>query len=143
MCRLQVVIVVLVLVVQVYSQVGPFKEILLAVRRGMLQDCKESLGATDADVEHIINANEPENQVQKCLAHCAMKQFGILHGRKFNKQGFASVAKLVIFLDKRKSRYVDQVADECDKIDNEDLCELGAELYMCAVTGLRKRGIQL
>lgn len=44
----------------------------------MVQDCKESVGATDEDLGKIIIRTKPENQQQKCMLLCMSKGMNIV-----------------------------------------------------------------
>lgn len=46
--------------------------------KGMAADCKEKEGASDADVEEMINKKIPTNKPAKCLNACMMDQFGVV-----------------------------------------------------------------
>lgn len=46
--------------------------------RGMAAECKEKTGASDAELEEMIDKNLPTTQPGKCLNACMMDQFGIV-----------------------------------------------------------------
>lgn len=46
--------------------------------RGMASTCKESEGASDDEVDEMINKTEPTTMTGKCLNACMMEQFGVV-----------------------------------------------------------------
>lgn len=46
--------------------------------RGMASDCKTKEGASDDEVNGMINKELPTTQSAKCLNACMMEQFGVV-----------------------------------------------------------------
>lgn len=51
--------------------------------RGMAAECKEKEGASDAEVDDMIDKKMPTTQPGKCLNACMMDQFGIVRSSWF------------------------------------------------------------
>ncbi|XP_058823631.1 general odorant-binding protein 19d-like [Topomyia yanbarensis] len=109
--------------------------------RGLAQDCKASEGATDADVEDLVEDKMPETQVQKCFHSCMQQQFGISDGKQFSKKGFVQISAMMFKKDEEKLNVAKEVAEECDGTANDDRCELAVDIMTCIRSGLEKRGI--
>lgn len=46
--------------------------------RGMAAECKEKEGASDAEVDDMVDKKMPSTKPAKCLNACMMEQFGIV-----------------------------------------------------------------
>ncbi|XP_055608604.1 general odorant-binding protein 19d-like [Uranotaenia lowii] len=110
--------------------------------RNMAQDCKEKEGATDGDVDGFVDEKTPETKVQKCLHSCMQEQFGISDGKQFQKEGFKQVGAMMFGKDEEKMKQVNEVAEECSGVKNDDRCNLAMDIENCLKSALEKRGIK-
>ncbi|XP_055547205.1 general odorant-binding protein 19d-like [Wyeomyia smithii] len=110
--------------------------------RSLAQECKKNEGATDEDVEGVVEDKMPETTVQKCLHSCMQKQFGVSDGTKFLKEGFIQVSSMVVGKDDEKMKIAKEVAEECDGTTNSDRCELSVDIMTCIRDALKKRGVE-
>nr|XP_019528891.2 general odorant-binding protein 19d-like [Aedes albopictus] len=111
--------------------------------RGMAEECKKQEGATDDDVEAMIEDKTPETQVQKCFLSCFQQQFQVSDGKKFNKDGFMQLCGMMFGDDEEKMKTAEEVADECSSVENADRCQLSVDIKDCVEKGLEKRGIKM
>lgn len=56
--------------------------------KGMAADCKEKEGASDEDVDLMVNKGIPTNKPGKCLNACMMDQFGVVRSGVHSKYAF-------------------------------------------------------
>lgn len=52
--------------------------------KGMAAECKTKEGATDADVDDMVDKKLPSTKPAKCLNACMMEQFGVVCDRENN-----------------------------------------------------------
>lgn len=69
--------------------------------KGMAADCKEKEGATDEDVDGMINKDIPTTKPAKCLNACMMDQFGVVGGAHPQKQANRGDYTYVTFIFRR------------------------------------------
>ncbi|XP_039435070.1 general odorant-binding protein 19d-like [Culex pipiens pallens] len=115
---------------------------VLEIRRNLAQSCKEREGASDGDVEGLITAVEPVTRVQKCLQSCVQQQHGVSDGRRFLKEGYLALMRVVVGTDQLRQRIVEEAADECIGVENEDRCQLAIDIMICVKQALQKRGLR-
>lgn len=113
---------------------------MLEIRRNLAQSCKEREGASDGDVEGLITAVEPVTRVRKCLQSCFQQQHGVSDGRRFLKEAY--LARVVVGTDQLRQRIVEEAADECIGVENEDRCQLAIDIMTCVKQALQKRGLR-
>lgn len=46
--------------------------------KGFIADCQKKTGATDEEVDKILDNNSMDSQKAKCLGSCMMEQFGMV-----------------------------------------------------------------
>lgn len=119
------------------------KEQAMQMLRSMAQTCKEAEGASDDDVEAMIDDVMPESQVQKCFHSCVQQQFGVSDGQKFLKQGFLEIMMMAVGDDKQQQGHAKEVAEECDGVANEDRCQLAVDIMTCVKQGMEKRSMKV
>ncbi|XP_055642352.1 general odorant-binding protein 19d-like [Toxorhynchites rutilus septentrionalis] len=110
--------------------------------RSLASECKNTEGATDEDVEAMVEHKMPKTQVQKCFHSCLQQQFGISDGEKFLKKGFIELSEMLLKKDEEKMTVAEEIAIECDGIANPDRCQLAVDIMSCVEHGMEKRGIQ-
>ncbi|KAL1403638.1 hypothetical protein pipiens_005609 [Culex pipiens pipiens] len=106
--------------------------------RNAAQACKASEGASDEDVDVLAEGRMPETQTQKCLFSCVQVQFGLSDGKKFLKEGFLKHSEAIVGSGEENRRKAEEIAAECEKITNEDRCQLGADIAECIKQGMEK-----
>ncbi|XP_062565501.1 general odorant-binding protein 19d-like [Armigeres subalbatus] len=140
-------IIVLVALITIYSKADNTdeekKEQAKEMIRGMAEECKKQEGASDQDVEAIIDDKTPETQVQKCFLSCFQQQFQISDGKKFNKEGFMQLCGMMFGEDEEKMSIAEEVANECVGVENADHCQLSVDIKECIEKAFDKRGIKM
>lgn len=94
-----------------YVNAGMDKEQAQEMFKGMAQECKESQGASDDEVNLMAEGKYPETRPGKCLAACLQKQFGVVKDeKKLDFDGFMAVAKMGLEDDKDKIKLAEEIA---------------------------------
>ncbi|KAL9693361.1 hypothetical protein quinque_012646 [Culex quinquefasciatus] len=92
--------------------------------------CRDQEGASDVDVEMFQALQTPETKTTKCYYSCIMQYLGFHDGQRFDNEGF-----LVTMLAAAKTEQVRQnmrrLAEQCDGMENDDPCELAADIVEC------------
>ena len=99
----------------------------------MMQDCKKSEGASDKDVEDVLNLIVPESKEGKCMCKCLQEQFGLVDNGLFQKETYMGYAEMVYGNDDAKMKQVEEIADEClkDQYKDPDGCEYAYKIGHC------------
>ncbi|XP_021705225.1 general odorant-binding protein 19d [Aedes aegypti] len=111
--------------------------------RGMAEECKKKEGATDEDVEALLEDKTPETEVQKCFLSCFQHQFQISDGKRFNKDGFMQLSAMMFGEDQEKMATAEEIAEECSSVENADRCQLSVDIKECVEKAMDKRGIKM
>ena len=94
-----------------YVHAGMDKPQAQEMFKGMAQECKDSQGATDEEVNAMAEGNYPETKSGKCLAACLQKQFGIVKDeKKLDFDGFMAIAKMGLEDDADKIKLAEEIA---------------------------------
>lgn len=70
----------------------------------------------------------PETRITKCYYSCMLQKIHYSDGQRFDKEGFLRSA------DDASSEYretMQRIADHCEGTENEDHCELAADIVAC------------
>ncbi|CAO1399709.1 unnamed protein product [Diamesa hyperborea] len=127
-----------------YVHAGMDKEQAQEMFKGMAQECKDSQGATDQEVNDMAEGKYPETRTGKCLAACLQKQFGVVKDeKKLDFDGFMAVAKMGLEEDPDKMKLAEEIARECETITDPDECELAMKIGKCLEAGAKKRDIKM
>lgn len=71
----------------------------------------------------------PETRVQKCFFDCVFQHLGWSDGNRFLKEGFLRETRK--HDGENPQQGIQEVAARCDGLENEDRCELAAEIDAC------------
>ncbi|KAG5669161.1 hypothetical protein PVAND_017056 [Polypedilum vanderplanki] len=100
------------------------------------KDCKESTGASDADVGKIMSHSEVDTKEGKCMFNCLMEAMGVVKGGQFIKESAIKCTKEFGAPDDVAVKII----DECSKISDADPCELSTKLAYCFKAEGKKYG---
>ncbi|CRK97188.1 CLUMA_CG010585, isoform A [Clunio marinus] len=114
------------------------KEMMFA----MSEDCREQEGATEADLDVLLENKNPTTKSGRCLVACLQEQFGVVDNLKFVPEAFVSVSAMAIKEDEEKMKLVKEVAQECKDVTDVDRCELAMKISDCLRNALKKRNVE-
>ncbi|XP_065073206.1 general odorant-binding protein 19d [Ochlerotatus camptorhynchus] len=142
-CRIVMVALVVVACAKADDSDDEKKELAKQMLRSMTEECMKQEGASEDDVEAMLEDKTPETKVQKCFLSCCQQQFNISDGKKFNKEGFLELCGMMFKEDDEKMKIAEEVGEECSTVENEDRCQLSVDIKKCVETGLEKRGVKM
>ncbi|KAH8367925.1 hypothetical protein KR084_004361 [Drosophila pseudotakahashii] len=132
----------------------------------MANECKAETGATDEDVEQLMNHEVPERHEAKCLRACVMKKFQIVsNGKgndtgsahrllllplqmdeagKLNKEHAVEMVKAISKHDAEKEDAPAEVVDKCEAVEApEDHCDAAVAFESCIYEQMKEHGLEL
>lgn len=112
-----------------------------AMEKQLLNECKTKEGATDADVESILNRQLPTTQSAKCLNACLVETVGLVKNGKPNVDGAVELAKMAFDGNDKAMKMAKEIGEECAHVADSDRCELSYKMMACAQEAITKRGI--
>ncbi|KAL1374215.1 hypothetical protein pipiens_004962 [Culex pipiens pipiens] len=92
--------------------------------------CQEQVGASEEDVEMFQSMQQPEELTTKCYYDCMMQKVGYSDGKRFNREGFVHTMMQVAKNDQQRQA-IQHLAEQCDGTENDDPCELAADIVAC------------
>lgn len=101
---------------------------LIKSEENAFQACIEQEGASKVDADVVRKLNVPQTYIQKCLYACMFEQSGTSDGQQFDKETFLANAGKMANVDQKA---VQRMADRCDGVENDDRCELAADIVAC------------
>lgn len=109
--------------------------------KAILKPCQEKEGASDKDVIALSNKSKPETPEGKCLIACLGEQFGFMNkDNELSKDVF--VGFVVAALGEEKRDKVEEVADICLEVSDEERCESSFLIWQCVEEESRKNGFE-
>ncbi|XP_017067024.1 general odorant-binding protein 19d [Drosophila eugracilis] len=111
----------------------------------LANECKAETGATDEDVEHMMNHEAAESHKGKCLRACVLKKFQIMDDSgKVNKEHAVEMVKALAKHDAEKEDAATEVADKCEAIEaSEDHCDAAVAFETCIYEQMKEHGLEL
>ncbi|XP_001849728.2 general odorant-binding protein 28a [Culex quinquefasciatus] len=97
----------------------------------MKRDCMEQEGASQADADAMNQLQFPETRTRKCFYACIFEKMGTSDGQRFDTERFLEIAETHFKDDQNMLNAVRAIADRCDGTENDDRCELGADIAAC------------
>lgn len=97
----------------------------------MKRDCMEQEGASQADADAMNQLQFPETRTRKCFYACIFEKIGTSDGQRFDTERFLEIAETHFKDDQNMLNTVRTIADRCDGTENDDRCELGADIAAC------------
>ncbi|KAH8400045.1 hypothetical protein KR215_005902 [Drosophila sulfurigaster] len=109
------------------------------------QECKTETGASDEDVQHMLQHEPTESHEGKCLRACMMKKFEIMDDAgKLSKEHALELIKHISKDDAEKLSAGAEIVDKCEAIEvPEDHCDAAAAYESCFVEHLHEHGLSL
>ncbi|XP_036341355.1 general odorant-binding protein 28a-like [Rhagoletis pomonella] len=108
-------------------------------------DCKEEVGATDADVEAMFKHEPAGNDKAKCLNACVLKNFGFLDAdNKLVKDVGVDFLKSISGGDAAYEKLGTEILDACkDTPAGGNNCETSEALRTCLIEKSQEKGFKL
>lgn len=99
----------------------------------LMNNCKTKVGATDADVQILMDHKLPDNHAGLCLLECLLTRGNMMKNGKFNRKGFMSAASPPMKSNPEKMRKLNAMVDECEKdiAKAADECETAKTIVQC------------
>lgn len=94
------------------------------------ESCRDQEGASDVDVAMFQSLQTPETKTTKCYYSCIMQFLGYHDGRRFDKEGFLGTM-LAASKTEQTRQIMRRLAEQCDGTENDDPCELAADIVDC------------
>lgn len=131
----------------------------------ILDDCKDSVQATDNDVNDILDRKIPENRNGKCLLACAHEKVGIvwfnnisilkivnnnwwtlsislqITDGKFSIDGMKALGAKELEKDPKALGILNEMISDCESVSDPDICEQSMKMMECMIEAGLKRGI--
>ncbi|XP_053951178.1 general odorant-binding protein 19d-like [Anastrepha obliqua] len=113
--------------------------------RAVANECKDEVGATDADVDSMFNHEPAGSSEAKCLHACVMKRFGLLNDEgKMDKEKALDILEKIHGDDEEQQNLGKEVVEACGDIEvDEDHCEAAEEYRMCIHGKAEENGFKL
>lgn len=109
---------------------GPDKDLM-----ELMQNCKNKVSASAADLAAIMQKKIPDSHSGKCLIECLFTAGNFMKDGKFNKQGFVTAATPSMNGDGGKIKKLKAMAEECAKdVNVADSCETAKNIVVCATS---------
>ncbi|XP_016996916.2 general odorant-binding protein 19d [Drosophila takahashii] len=111
----------------------------------LANECKAETGATDEDVEQMMNHEAPERHEAKCLRACVMKKFQMMdESGKLSKEHAVEMVKALSKHDAEKEDAPAEVVDKCEAIEApEDHCDAAVAFENCIYEQMKEHGLEL
>ncbi|XP_017872625.1 PREDICTED: general odorant-binding protein 19d [Drosophila arizonae] len=109
------------------------------------EECKTESGATDEDVEHMMQHEPADSHESKCLRACMLKKFEIMNDEgKLSKENALEMVKLSSKDDAEKEAAATEIVDKCEGIEvPEDHCDAAAAYEKCIIDHMHEHGLAL
>ncbi|KAH8272275.1 hypothetical protein KR044_004214 [Drosophila immigrans] len=135
----------MLLLVAVAVSAAPHEELTKEHVAEIAEECKTETGASDEDVQHMLQHEPTESHEGKCLRACAMKKFGIMDDAgKLSKEHALELFKAVSKDDAEKEAAGVEIVEKCEAIEApEDHCEAAAAYESCFVEHMHEHGLSL
>ncbi|XP_044267013.1 general odorant-binding protein 19d-like [Tribolium madens] len=113
--------------------------------RKVMMDCKDKVGASDADVEALKMHKMPESHEGFCMLECVFDSAKIMQDGKFSKSGMVEGFKPLIGDDKAKLESLEKLSATCEgELGNgEDKCETAKRLVECVIKNGKSHGFEI
>lgn len=78
--------------VMIYKKIFPFSNLQQLsddekkMVKGQLKKCQEKVGATDEQIDNLLDGKDTNSDIAKCLAACALEQYTIVRIHVFAKK---------------------------------------------------------
>nr|WKF45141.1 odorant-binding protein 8 [Podabrus annulatus] len=111
----------------------------------LLTDCKDVVGATDADVDQFKHRITPESDAGKCMIACFNKKIKIQDpDGNINPDATRAAAETIKDLNEKWYNALLNINDKCIKeVDGIDECDIGAQWFTCVSKGQVDAGLPL
>uniref|UniRef100_A0A8D8FH58 (northern house mosquito) hypothetical protein n=1 Tax=Culex pipiens TaxID=7175 RepID=A0A8D8FH58_CULPI len=98
----------------------------------MRQKCMDQEGATQEDADSVLkHLKSPESRAQKCFLACIFEHGRTSDGKRFVTEVFLEKGEKFAGNDQERLHSVREAAERCDGVENDDRCELAAEIVAC------------
>ncbi|XP_039437605.1 general odorant-binding protein 56a-like [Culex pipiens pallens] len=95
------------------------------------QACMEQEGVSQADADLFNKMDKPVTRPQKCFYACMFERFGTSDGHRFDTEVFLENSEKLAQNDQKMLNAAREMAERCDGVENEDRCELAADILNC------------
>lgn len=112
------------------------------IEKKILEDCKSTVdGATDEDVNNILDHEPPKTHSAKCLAACGQQKIGLIVDGKVSAEGAKALGAKKYENNEKAIGIWNEIVGECSEIADDDNCELAAKFIDCTISAATKRGV--
>uniref|UniRef100_A0A1B0BII1 Uncharacterized protein n=1 Tax=Glossina palpalis gambiensis TaxID=67801 RepID=A0A1B0BII1_9MUSC len=131
MFKLLVVTVLMVSIFSVQAELDVQEEIAKFIL--LANECREEVGAKEADIQDLIHKHQAAGQEGKCLRACLMKKYEVLDANgKLVKSVALEHAKKFTNSDENKLKIASTIIDMCSALDIVgDTCEVAEQYSEC------------
>lgn len=111
-----------------------------AFHKKLIEGCQPKEGASDSDVNTLLNRDIPTTPAGKCLIACSYEAVGLLADGKFSQETAIEIAKTTYEGSEKALALVKDLGPNCGSITG-DRCEMAAKLMECMQETARKNGV--
>ncbi|XP_052562500.1 general odorant-binding protein 19d-like [Culex pipiens pallens] len=94
------------------------------------KECQKQVDASEEDVEMFRSLQQPEEHTTKCYYDCMLQRINYSDGKRFNREGFVHTMTQVA-KNEQQRKAIQHLAEQCDGTENDDPCELAADIVAC------------
>uniref|UniRef100_A0A1A9ZKQ8 Uncharacterized protein n=1 Tax=Glossina pallidipes TaxID=7398 RepID=A0A1A9ZKQ8_GLOPL len=131
MIKLLLVTVLMLGILSVQAEIDVQEEIAKFIL--LANECREEVGAKEADIQDLIHKHPSAGQEGKCLRACLMKKYEVLDANgKLVKSIALEHAKKFTSSDENKLKIAGTIIDMCSAMDTvSDTCEAAEQYSEC------------
>lgn len=122
------------------------KEEMREAARKIMKECKDKVGASDADIEALKMHKMPESHEGFCMLECVFDSGKIMQEGKFSKSGMIEGFKPLIGDDKAQQESLEKLAATCETelgAGSDDKCENAKQLVECIIKNGKSHGFEM
>lgn len=91
----------------------------LEMMKGLADECKKKEGATDQDIQDMVDKKIPNTTAGKCMMNCLQEQFGIVENNQFKTEPFMDIVRMKVTDDALLAK-IQSVAEACTTVTHAD-----------------------
>lgn len=102
--------------------------------------CQTKEGASEADVQEMMQGKLASTHKAKCLHACMMEEMGILRNGRQSPETAIAVAKQHSNNNPTIVKQTTDVTRECAAVSHPDRCEMAFKMIQCSIEVAKKHG---
>lgn len=106
----------------------------------MAKTCQTKEGASDVDLQQLMQRELPSTHTAKCLHTCIMESIGLIENGKPSVESSIELAKVASDNNAQIVKLTKEVAEECATVSDHDRCEMAFKMITCSMEATKQRG---